>query len=185
VAVLRRPAGRAFTGRKRTIVERVGKAQFVQDLAIAADEDGRATLAWSPETFGQGRSVGINGVTAAVHVATADPEASAFVRPKTLLDHGKRDCMPPSVAAAAGRAVVAFRCLTRTSGIVFAVSLDGGVPGPRSTVISGPIPSSFSAQRAALTAGLDTTGTATLIIVDPRPATVGLTTQHILASTGR
>jgi hypothetical protein len=81
-----RPTGRGGAARSRyeirALYRRAGHAlgkptavaattEYLRSLDVAADEAGRATLAWSREHFGDDRSVGIGGITGTILATTA------------------------------------------------------------------------------------------------------------------
>lgn len=188
VTTLRRPAGGRFERTPR-YVETLGRRGFLRDLAIAADDDGWTALTWSPEDFGGARDTGVNGVTSDVRVATARPGQATFGAVRVVAERGRTLCETPAIAAAAGRAFLAWSCRDRRTVSVFGATV-GATRAAAVTTILGPQaqPSGFVAP-GAVTAGLDAAGTATVVAVRADPPAAGgppaPTTLRVLAVSGR
>ncbi|WCB94580.1 hypothetical protein DSM104299_03318 [Baekduia alba] len=195
VAAVRRPPGGSFAGRRLQVVDRIDAGYYLDDVALAADDEGRTTLAWSPERYGQDRSVGFNGVSSTVRFAIAQGggASTTFGKPRDVDVDGagrrKLLCSTPSVAAAHGRSVVGYTCSDRKSYTISAATLRGARPTVPQIVLSGPLQPTSYGQTPSASAGLDRTGTATIIATRPDPTTPstppGPTTERILAVTGR
>ena len=146
VRALGRTAGHAFAA-IRTVAS---TSDFVRGVSVAADEDGRVTLAWGREHFGDDRSVGNNGVTSAV-LATTAQAGRPFPAPRVVARRGLRYLTPPDVAAANGRVALTWGSTAnrRDLSVQAAVGPSGAI-GPPQTVAaktlkqnaSGPSPSS-------------------------------------------
>jgi hypothetical protein len=174
-------AGRRFA----RPVELGATGAFLGRVALAADEDGTATLAWSPERFGGDRTAGINGVTSMTLTATAAP-GRPFGTPRLLVPRGDAVCGTPTIAAAAGRTALAWTCMDRRGHVDFQAAVgDPGRSRPQtiSTAELGRTAPASGAPSAIAT--LDAQGTATILLVrpDPPPATAGVA-KRILAATG-
>jgi hypothetical protein len=188
IAALRRGGHGAFPRRAQTIAG-LDRRAFIADLALAADEEGQTTLAWSAEHFGRPQEGGVNGVTSGVAAAVASPGLPRFGRPLTVARRGRLLCDTPSVASASRRAVVAFSCHDRTRWRVRAAVVGAQDAGPSQTALTSTLSANVSLQTPPLTAGIDTTGTWTVIAARPDPpdtrAPGAPMVERVLAVTGR
>jgi hypothetical protein len=141
-----RPAGGAF-GRARTVFTGSGSGA---DLAIAADEDGRLTLAWTVyETVSRGNAPG--RVRMAAGRAGRALGRSHAVAPRDELAFGE----PVALAARAGRVGVAWRDMTPGRSGVRAAS------GPWATTLAPTlIPSAPPVEAPAIALAADGHATA-------------------------
>lgn len=181
---VRRPADGSFSGRRFQVLQRfTRKSQtFVQEIAVAADEDGRTTVAWSPESFGHP-----GGFTSGITFAVAGEGSTSFGRSRALIPSDTTlDCTSPSLAATSGRTAVGWVCSDRKT-YTFQTALINRykITGP-TTVATGPaLPVSYATRPLTL-AGLDSTGTTTLTLMRPDPLQPRTaTTERVLTTTGR
>jgi hypothetical protein len=188
VAVLRRRAGGTFP-RRVQVVSRVARRAFLGALALAADDDGQATLAWSPETFGSGAGNGVNGVTSSVRAAVAEPGAARFGPVRTVVARGRLLCDPPALAAANGRAVVAFTCRNRSVWRLRAATVDAEGAARAQLLTSTALDPAFYAAAMPIAAGIDDGGTWTVLAVHTDAPVPGRppapTTARVVAISGR
>ncbi|MDX6726249.1 MAG: hypothetical protein QOK49_1054 [Baekduia sp.] len=160
---------------------------YVRDVALAADEDGRATVAWARATFGDDRRLGYNGVTSAIVAATA-ASGHAFGAPQVVKPRSTTLCGTPSIAAASGRVALAWSCVAQRWPGGIQVALGAPAPGRPQTVT----PLAALRDRSGLpgpktTATLDAHGTATVLyqLSDPAGPAAGTNTDQVLATRGR
>jgi hypothetical protein len=188
IAALRRGEGGTFPAKAQS-VDVVAPKGFVTGVALAADEDGQTTVAWTPERFGADRRVGVNGVTSGVRAAVAGAQSTRFAAARDVEHRGTMVCDEPSVAGASGRAVVAWSCHDKTAWVVRAATTDGARPEPASTVMTSSLNPRFFYQATPVTAGIDGGGVATVMAVRPDPhdpaAPAAPTVERVLAATGR
>jgi hypothetical protein len=187
VAVLRRTGGGTFPSRPQ-VVGAVGRRGFLRDVAIAADEAGQTTVAWSPENFGGGPNTGVNGVTSGVRAVVAAADAGRFGRPHEIQKRAGLLCGAPAVAATAGRSVVAYECHDRDSWVVRAATLDGDRGQPAATAMSASLDPRYYYNSASVSAGIDDHGITTVIGVaadQGTPTPTASPVQRVLAATGR
>ena len=131
VRALSRTAGHPFAA-IRTVA---ATSDYVRGVAIAADEDGRVTLAWSREHFGDDHSVGNNGITSAI-LATTAQAGRPLPAPQVVAKRGSRYLTPPAVAAANGRVALAWGSAAgrRAVGVQAAVGRPGAIGSPQTVV---------------------------------------------------
>ena len=143
VRALGRTAGHAFAA-IRTVAT---TSDFVRGVAIAADENGRVTLAWSREHYGDDRSVGTNGITSAI-LATSAQAGRPLPAPQVVAKRGRRYLTPPDVAAANGRVALAWGSAAgrRDVGVQAAVGPSGAIGPPQTVVAKTLKQSSFGLQ---------------------------------------
>ncbi|HMJ32988.1 MAG TPA: hypothetical protein VK501_03640 [Baekduia sp.] len=166
IAVARRPAGHQFAAPVA-----VGKgATFVRDVALAADEAGTATLAWTPMTFGRDHSVGINGITTTTRTATAAP-GRPFAAPRVLVPAGDASCTTPSIAAAAGRTALAWACVRHDGHQEFQAAVGAPDDSVPSTITTTDRAAPMMGSIANVVATLDAQGTASIFLVRADPVT--------------
>ncbi|WP_027008141.1 hypothetical protein [Conexibacter woesei] len=180
---VRRPADGTFAGRRFQVLERFTHAEqrFVQELAVAADDSGRTTVVWSPESFGGPR------FTAGIRFAVAGEGSLSFGRPRDLVpEDTPLDCTTPSVAASAGRAAFGWTCSDRkTTTFQTARANRYKIYGPTTVATGTALPTSYFAKPLTL-ATLDAAGNTTLILTRPDPLQPRTpTTEHVLTTTGR
>ena len=163
VRALVRAAGHAFAG-----VDTVASSSdYVRGVGIGTDEDGRVTLAWAPEHFGQDRSVGENGVTSAI-LATTAPAGKPFPAARVVAKRGGRYLTPPDVAAANGRVALAWGSTAgrRDVSVQAAVGPAGAI-GPPQTVAARTLKQSIFGPQPLIQATLAPSGTVTVLYVQP------------------
>lgn len=180
---VRRPADGTFAGRRFQVLERFTHEQqrFVQELAVAADDSGRTTVVWSPESFGGPRFTG------GIRFAVAGEGSVSFGRARDLVpEDTPLECTRPSVAAAAGRTAIGWTCSDRKT-YTFQTALINRykITGP-TTIATGPALPGYYSNQAQILATLDAAGTTTLILNRPDPLQPRTpTTERVLTTTGR
>jgi hypothetical protein len=188
ITALRRPARGTFP-RRPEVAGRVGRRGYVAAIALAADEQGRATLAWSPERFGNDRRMGVNGVTAGVRAAVAGAADRRFAAPVEVERTGTLLCDPPAVAAAAGHAVIAAACHDARTWAVHAATARGDRFTPTQALMTTPVSNNIYLEPQRVAVGIDAGGVATVLgaRIDPRDPAVPTApvVQRVLAATGR
>jgi hypothetical protein len=180
---VRRPADGTFAGRRFQVLERFTheEQRFVQELAVAADDTGRTTVVWSPESFGGPR------FTAGIRFAVAGEGSLSFGRARDLVpEDTPLDCTMPSVAASAGRAAFGWTCNDhKTYTFQTARANRYKIYGPTTVATGTALPTSYYAKPLTL-ATLDAAGNTTLILTRPDPLQPRTpTTEHVLTTTGR
>jgi hypothetical protein len=163
VRALGRTAGHAFAA-TRTVAATSG---FVRTLAVAADDAGRVTLAWSREHFGDDRSVGNGGVTSAV-LATTARVGRPFPAPQVVATRGRRYLTPPAVAAANGRVALTWGSVAkrRDLSVQAAVGPPGAI-GPPQTVAAKTLQQRSFGPQPLIKGTLAASGTVTVFYVEP------------------
>jgi hypothetical protein len=185
VQALHRAAGASFRVASAQTVFRTGKRGFLRNVRLAADEDGRTTAAWSAETFGRTRSVGVNGVTSGIYAAVFDDSVRRFETPRVVFPDTTSNCSTPVVAARTGRAYLAFECRGSRVATVYATRLSAGSPRPVSVFAMAIAPRTYESP-TPITLGLDATGLATITLITTTPATPTTPqTRQVLTTTGR
>jgi hypothetical protein len=178
-ALARRGGGAPFPRTPQTVWAS-GPKEVVGAVRVAADEDGRTTLVWAAQTYGQSA-----GVTGGILTASLDRPTRRFRAPATVVPDvaGGRDCVAPVLAARTGHATAAWECRHGATTSVFAATLPSGAPTP---VLSRTFPPRVYQRDIPLTLGLDASGLATITTItselpDPDKPEV----RHLLATTGR
>lgn len=163
VRALSRTAGHAFAA-IRTVAS---TSDYVRGVAVAADEDGRVTLAWSREHFGDDHSVGNNGITSAV-LATTAQAGRPLPAPQIVAKRGSRYLTAPSVAAANGRVALAWGSAAgrRAVGVQAAVGPPGAIGSPQ-TVVAKTLNQASFAPRPSIQVTIAPGGTATVFYAEP------------------
>ena len=166
VRALGRTAGHAFAA-IRTVAT---TSDFVRGVAIAADENGRVTLAWSREHYGDDRSVGTNGITSAI-LATSAQAGRPLPAPQVVAKRGRRYLTPPDVAVANGRVALAWGSAAgrRDVGVQAAVGPSGAI-GPPQTVVAKTLKQSSFGPQPVIQVTLAPNGTETVFYVEPTEA---------------
>jgi hypothetical protein len=161
VRVLRRFAGRSF-GPVRVVRATTG---YVSEVGLAADENGRATAAWTEDQTGQ--PGGSNGLTTFVRSATAAP-GHAFGASRVVAATGKRYRQSLSIAAVNGRVALAwgYKLDNRHVGVQATVGPAGALPTPQ-TIASTSLVSNFYVLPPLTRITLDHSGAATALAVLP------------------
>jgi hypothetical protein len=177
IRALRRTAGRQFGAPRVVSMTR----NFVRLLALASDERGRLTLAWSEDHFGDDRSVGVNGITTAILAAEAPP-GRLFGVPRGVAAAGRTYRSSLSVAATSGRVALAWSYVAsrRDVGVQAAVG-SAGVPGRAQTVGTAALNGKFSLPAPRVHVSLDTHGIATALAVLPAQASADQVTNRLIA----
>jgi hypothetical protein len=161
IRALRRVAGHAF-GPVRAV--RSTRA-FVAELALAADETGRTTAAWSEDDF-RGPA-GVQRITSSVRTATATP-GHGFGKSRALTASGTRSSQSLSVAAANGRVALAwgYRRDSRHVGVQATVGRPGAL-GPPQTIAAVTLGGNFFVTTPSARITLAPSGAATALAVLP------------------
>ncbi len=180
VRALSRAAGRAFGA-----VQGVSTTtEFVGEIRIAADEAGRATLAWTEDHYGRAPSGGGNGVTSAVRSATARI-GRPFAGAREVAARHTRYFGTPAVAAAGGRAALAWGLSpTRTELGVQAAVGPAGRPGTPQTVVAKRLSPGYYRSPPAITVALDPNGAATVLYEEPVDGANGPVMTRLMAAEG-
>jgi hypothetical protein len=184
VQALHRAAGASFRVGAAQTVFRAGKRGFLRDVRVVADEDGRTTAAWSAETFGRNRSLGVNGVTSGIYAAVLEG-SGRFGAARTVFPDTTSNCSTPVVAARAGRSSLAFECRGSRVATAFTAKLSASAPPPVSVFSTTIAPRTYE-NRIPITLGLDAAGLATITLITTTSATPTTPqTRQVLATTGR
>jgi hypothetical protein len=180
VRTLSRAAGRAFGAVQdvRTTPEYIG------EIRIAADENGRSTLAWTEDHYGRAPSVGDNANSSAVRSATAragEPFSAARVVDVRRTYHFS----PPALAAAGGRVALAWGldAIRHEFGVQAATGPAGRV-GPPQAVVAERIQRDYYRSPAAIDVALDPNGTATVLYEEPVEGANGPVGTRLMATEG-
>jgi hypothetical protein len=163
VRALYRTAGHAFAA-TRTVAS---TSDFVRSVSVGTDEDGRVTLAWAREHFGEDRSVGSGGVTSAV-LATSAQAGKPFPAPLVVARRGRRYLTPPDVAAANGRVALTWGSTAnrRELSVQAAVGRPGAI-GPPQTVVAKTLKQSSFGPVPLIQPTIAPNGTVTVFYVEP------------------
>ena len=163
VRAMSRTAGHAFAA-IRTVA---ATSDYVRAVAVAADEDGRVTLAWSREHFGDDHSVGNNGITSAI-LATTAQAGRPLPAPQVVAKRGSRYLTAPTVAAADGRVALAWASAAsrRDAGVQAAVGRPGAIGSPQ-TVVAKTLNQATFAPEPLIQVALAPDGAATVFYVEP------------------
>jgi hypothetical protein len=179
VRVLRRFAGRSF-GRVRVLRATTG---YISEVALAADENGRATAAWTEDQTGQpGAS---DGLTTFVRSATAAP-GHAFGASRVVAASGKRYRQSLSIAAVSGRVAMAwgYKLDNRHVGVQATVGPAGALPTPQ-TIASTSLVTNFYVLPPLTRITLDRSGAATALAVLPSEPAPRQIVSRLVAMDGR
>ena len=179
VRVLRRFAGRSF-GRVRVLRATTG---YVSEVALAADENGRATAAWTEDQTGQpGAS---DGLTTFVRSATAAP-GHAFGASRVVAASGKRYRQSLSIAAVSGRVAMAwgYKLDNRHVGVQATVGPAGALPTPQ-TIASTSLVTNFYVLPPLTRITLDRSGAATALAALPSEPAPRQIVSRLVAMDGR
>jgi hypothetical protein len=163
VRALSRTAGHAFAA-THTVAS---TSDYVRSVGVATDEDGRVTLAWGREHFGDDRSVGNGGVTSAV-LATTARVGRPFPAPQVVATRGRRYLTPPAVAAANGRVALTWGSVAkrRDLSVQAAVGPPGAI-GPPQTVAAKTLQQRSFGPQPLIKGTLAASGTVTVFYVEP------------------
>jgi len=178
VRTLRRLAHRSF-GPVRVVAT---TKDYVSEVALAADETGRATLAW-PEDDYDSKS-GPNGISTSVHTATAAP-GHGFGAPRAVTAKGTRYQQSLSLAAANGRVALAwgYKRDSHHVGVQATVGLPTALP-PAQTVASAALTANFYLTPPTAHVTLGPTGAATVLAVLPTQPDPKTVTSRLIATDG-
>jgi hypothetical protein len=178
VRALSRAAGRAF-GAGQVVTT---TTEFLDDVKIAADEEGRVTLAWTEDHY-RG-AVGNNGTTSAVRSAAARA-GGPFSAPRRVAARRSSYFATPSVAAAGGRGALAWglEANRRDLGVQAAVG-PAGRPGSPQTVVAKRLQPGYYRSPPAISVALDPNGTATVLYEEPVESANGPVMTRLMAAEG-
>jgi hypothetical protein len=163
VRALSRTAGHAFAA-----VDTVASSRdYVRGVSLGTDEDGRVTLAWAWQHFGEDRSVGNGGVTSAV-LATTARAGKPFPAPLVVAKRGRRYLTAPDVAAANGRVALTWGSTAprRDVSVQAAVGPARAIGPPQTVVVRTLKQSSFEPQ-PLIQPTLAPNGALTVFYVEP------------------
>jgi hypothetical protein len=179
IRTLRRSAGGTFAAPRIVAVTR----EYVHDVAVAADESGRTTLAWTQDRFGDDRTVGFNGSTSAVLTSTASARGG-FGRPRLAAPGGSIYRSPLALAAANGQVAIGwgYRASRQSFGVQAAIG-PASAPGPPQHVLDTTLTSPYAIHLPDVDIGLAPSGVATAVVVAPF-ATAPTATARVLAIDG-
>jgi hypothetical protein len=176
---LRRFAGRAF-GPVRVVAR---TRAYISSLALAADETGNTTAAWSEDDYGN--KTGYNGIVTAVRTATA-ATGHGFGTARSVAAGTTRYRQALSLAAVNGRVALAwgYKSDSRHIGVQAAIGRPGAIRPPQ-TIASSTVVGDFLTDVPTARITLDATGAATVVaIVASEPAPQKLSTR-LIAVDGR
>ena len=178
VRALTRRAGRAFASAQVVATT----TEFVDAVRIAADENGRTIVAWNEDHYGRAPSVGKTAITSAVRSATAR-NGGPFSAPHQVATRRSRYFSTPSVAAAGGRAALAWGLQpTRNALGVQAAIGPAGVLGPPETVVAKQLQPGYYRSPPAIALALDPNGTATVLYEESVEGANGPVMTRLMAS---
>ncbi|HSS57774.1 MAG TPA: hypothetical protein VLK59_07180, partial [Solirubrobacteraceae bacterium] len=150
-------------------------------VRIAADENGR-TIAWNEDHYGRAPAVGKTAITSAVRSAAAR-DGGPFSAPREVATRRSRYFSTPAVAAAGGRAALAWGLQpTRNALGVQAAIGPAGIPGPPQTVVAKQLQPGYYRSPPAITLALDPNGTATVLYEEPVEGANGPVMTRLMAS---
>jgi len=163
VRALSRTAGHAFAA-TRTVAS---TSDYVRGVAVGNDEDGRTTLAWAREHFGDNRSEGKGGVTSAV-LATTAQAGRPFPVPQVVVKRGLRYLTPPGVAAANGRVVLSWGSTANRRNLAVQAAVGpAGAIGPPQTVAAKTLKQTTYGPQPLIQEALAPNGVVTVFYVEP------------------
>jgi hypothetical protein len=179
VRALNRAAGRAF-GATQVVAT---TPDYIGEIRIAADENGRSTLAWTEDQHGA-PSVGDNANSSAVRTAaarTGEPFSAARVVDVRRTYHFST----PAVAAAGGRVALAWGldAIRHEFGVRAATGPAGRVGSPQ-TVVAEQLQPGYYRSPPAITLALDPNGTATVLYEEPVEGANGPVMTRLMAADG-
>jgi hypothetical protein len=179
VRAMGRRAGHAFAA----VGTVASTTDYVRSVGIAADDDGQVTLAWSREHFGEDRSIGTNGITSAVLIATAQA-GERFPAPRTVAAGGGLYRSPPAVTAAGGRIALTwgFQADRHDFGVEAAVGRPRALGSPQ-TIVRVPDQPSFGGLPPSV-ATLAPTGVATVVCLESVGTPPAVPVVRLLAADG-
>jgi hypothetical protein len=178
VRALRRLAHRSF-GHVRVVAT---TKDYVSEVALAADETGRTTVAWPEDDYDS--KTGPNGITTSVHTATAAP-GHGFGAPHTVTAKGTRYRQSLSLAAVNGRVALAwgYKRDSRHLGVQATVGSPTALPPPQ-TVASAALTGNFYLTPPTAHVTLGPTGAATVLAVLPAQPDPKSIASRLIATDG-
>jgi hypothetical protein len=155
----------------------------ISDLALAADEQGRTTAAWTEDHLG--RPGAVHPITTTVRAATAAP-GGAFGKPRVIAPAGDRDRRSLSLAAAGGRVALAwgYKLDNRRVGVEAAVG-PASDPGLARPVATSTLVSDFFVVPPPTWVTLVPSGAATVLGVLPAEPQPRQRADRLVAVDGR
>lgn len=180
VRALSRAAGRAF-GAVQVVTT---TPQFIGEIRVAADEAGRATLAWTEDHYGRAPSSGSKPITSAVCSATARV-GQPFAAARQVAVRRIKYFSTPAVAAAGGRAALAWGldAVRDELGVQAAIGPAGSLGSPQAVVVK-PLQPGYYRSPPAVTVALDPNGTATVLYEEPLAGPNGPVGTRLMAAEG-
>jgi hypothetical protein len=138
IHAITRRAGRTFAAAGTV----ASTTDYVRSVTIAADDGGRVTLAWSPQHFGDDRSIGTNGVTSAI-LATTATAGERFPAPRTVAAGGRLYRAQPTLTAAGGRVAMSwgFQAARNDFGVQAVAGRPGALGSPQTLARFSDVPS--------------------------------------------
>jgi hypothetical protein len=179
VRALRRLAHRSF-GPARVVATTKG---YVSEIALAADETGRTTVAWPEDDYDS--PTGPNGITTAVRTATAAP-GHGFGAPRTVTPKGTRYRQSLSLAAADGRVALAwgYKRDKHHVGVQATVGSPTALPPPQ-TVASATLTGNYYLIPPTAHVTLGPTGATTVLAALPSQPDPNSIASRLIAADGR
>jgi hypothetical protein len=180
VRALSRAAGRAF-GAVQVVTT---TPQYIGEIRIAADEDGRATLAWTEDHYGRAPTAGDNANASTVRSATATV-GGPFSAAREVAAHRTYHLGSPAVAAAGGRVALAWGldAIRHEFGVQAAIG-PAARPGPPQAVVAARQQRDYYRSPAAVTVALDPNGPATVLYEEPVEGADGPVGTRLMAAEG-
>ena len=158
--------------------------QFIGEIRVAADEAGRATLAWTEDHYGRAPSASNKPITSAVRSATAQV-GRPFPAAREVATRRSKYFSTPAVAAAGGRAALAWGLdAVRDALCVQAAIGPAAGLGPPQVVVAKALQPGYYRSPPAITVALDPNGTATVIYEEPVAGPNGPVMTRLMAAEG-
>jgi hypothetical protein len=180
VRALSRAAGRAF-GAVQVVTT---TPRFIGEIRVAADEGGRATLAWTEDQFARAPSASGKTITSAVRSTTARV-GQPFAPGRQVAARRSKFFSAPAVAAAGGRAALAWGldAVRDALGVQAAIGPAGRLGAPK-TVVAKPLQPGYYRSPPAIAVALDPNGTATVFYEEPVAGPNGPAMTRLMAAEG-
>jgi hypothetical protein len=178
VRALSRAAGHAFGA-----VDVVATTpDFIGEIRIATDENGRSTLAWTEDHYA--RAPGDHANASTIRSATATV-GEPFTAAREVAAHRTYHLSTPDVAAAGGRVALAWGldAIRHEFGVQAAIG-PAGRPGPPQAVVAARQQRDYYRSPAAVTVALDPSGTATVLYEEPVEGANGPVGTRLMATDG-
>ena len=180
VRALSRGAGRAF-GAAEVVAT---TPDYIREIRIATDENGRSTLAWTEDHYARAPSVRDKANASTVRCATA-MVGGPFSAAREVAAHRTYHLGTPDVAAAGGRVALAWGldAIRHEFGVQAAIG-PAGRPGSLQAVVAARQQRDYYRNPAAVTAALDPAGTATVLYEEPVEGANGPVGTRLMAAEG-